>query len=103
MNRLQQFLHRKRLAYLRTFCGDGDAPHGEGRRVLADLKRFCGINRGGIVVSPITRTVDPYASAYRAGLRDAYLRIAAFLDLDESSSFEEHINEPENDSAARGG
>jgi len=27
--------------------------------MLADLKRFCGINKGGIVVSPVGRVVDP--------------------------------------------
>jgi|JI10StandDraft_1071094.scaffolds.fasta_scaffold00943_28 hypothetical protein len=58
--------------------------HPNAETVLADLKRFCGINRGGIVVSPVTRTVDPYATAYRAGMRDVYLRVAKFLDLQET-------------------
>jgi hypothetical protein len=66
------------LGVPRTFCGDfRSAP--KLQRVLADLRRFCGITKGGIVVSPVSRTVDPYATIYRAALRDVYLRIAGFL------------------------
>lgn len=84
MNKLFAILHRKRLAYLHTFCTADGKLHVEGQRVMADLKRFCGVNKGGIVISPISRTVDPYATAYRAGQRDTYLRISKFLNLDES-------------------
>lgn len=80
----QQLLHRRRLAYVRTFCDDEGKPHLEAQRVLRDLKRFCGINKGGIVVSPVSRTVDSHATTYRAGMRDVYLRIAKMLDLDET-------------------
>lgn len=77
-------IHRKRLAYIRTFCGDGAEPYPDADIVLKDLKRFCGINKGGIVVSPVNRQVDPFASVYRAGQRDVYLRIAKFLGIDET-------------------
>jgi hypothetical protein len=76
---------RKALAYHRTFCGDKENPHEDGKIVLADLKRFCGLNRGGIVISPVSRVVDPYATVYQAALRDAYLRIVGFLELDETA------------------
>lgn len=82
--RWQQFIHRKRLAYVRTFLDDQGKPHLEAQRVLQDLKRFCGINKGGIVVSPVSRIVDSHATVYRAGMRDVYLRIAKMLDLDET-------------------
>lgn len=85
MNKLQQAAHRKRLAYIRTFCGDGEDVHVEGKQVLADLRRFCRINRGGLVISPKAGLVDPYATVYAAGLRDAYLRIIGFLELDEAA------------------
>jgi hypothetical protein len=88
-------LHRRRLAYIRTFCGDSGKPLPEAERVLADLKRFCGINRGGIVVSPVTRNVDPYASIYRAGMRDVYLRIAKFLELTEETELTEDHDRPD--------
>ncbi|MES1993148.1 MAG: hypothetical protein V4457_05980 [Pseudomonadota bacterium] len=84
MNRFQQILQRKRLAYVHVFLGPNGRPNPEAAIVLADLKRLAGINRGGIVISPITRTVDPYATAYRAGLRDAYLRIMKFTSLEEA-------------------
>lgn len=84
MNKFLRMIHRKRLAYLRTFTGSDGKLHPEALVVMKDLKRFCGINRGGLVISPISRMVDPHASAYRAGQRDTYLRIAKFLDLDET-------------------
>lgn len=79
---LRERLHRKQLAYVRTFCGDNGKLHLSGEKVLADLKKFCGMHRAGIVVSPITRVVDPYATAYLAGQRDVLLRITKMLDLD---------------------
>lgn len=70
--------------YRITFKGDGSRPHPPAAEVMADLRRFAGINRGGIVVSPVSRVVDPYATAYRAGQRDTFLRIAHFIGLDEA-------------------
>lgn len=83
-------IQRKRMAYVHTFCGDDGRPHPEAQRVLADLRRFCGINRGGIVVSPVSRVTDPYATIYRAAMRDVYLRIVGYIDIDETNSVEEH-------------
>jgi hypothetical protein len=37
--------------------------------------------------------VDPYATHYRAGQRDTYLRIVKYLGLDESDFKEESLNE----------
>jgi hypothetical protein len=88
MNKQQQARHRLRLAYVRTFYGAGDELHPDARLVLADLRRFCRINRGGLVVSPVQKTVDPYATIYQAGLRDAYLRIIEFMDFDESKAIQ---------------
>jgi hypothetical protein len=84
LERLHAVIHRKRAAYQRTFFGDFKKPHPHAAIVLGDLKRFCGVNRGGIVMSPVTRTADPIATAYRAGMRDVYLRIALYLELDET-------------------
>lgn len=83
MNKLFEFIERKRLAYHHTFM-NGDAPHLHGERVLADLRKFCGVDKGGIVISPINRQTDPYATAYRAGQRDVYARIVKFLNLKET-------------------
>lgn len=78
---------QKRLAYQGTFLGPNGKPHPPAAEVLGDLKRFCGINKGGLVVSPIGRVVDPYATIYRAAQRDVYLRIIEFLELDEESDY----------------
>lgn len=79
----QQKLHRKRLAYVRTFCDDQGHVHPEAVRVLADLRRLCRMDDGGLVISPVARTVDAHATMYRAGLRDVYLRITRMLNYDE--------------------
>lgn len=99
MNKQQQRLHLKRLAYVNTFCGPDGKPHGDGKRVLQDLKRFCGINKGGIVISPVSRVVDSHATVYRAALRDAYLRIIGFINLDETD-IDEESNEDETQTTA---
>ena len=82
---MMERIRRKRLAYRNTLCDERGLPHVNAVIVLADLRRFCGINKGGIVVSPISRTVDPHATMYRAGQRDVYLRIAAMIGLDEDT------------------
>ena len=46
---------RKRRAYSITFLGADGKPLPHAATVLADLKRFCGITRGGLKISPITR------------------------------------------------
>lgn len=79
---------RKVLAYQRTFNGSGKTPHLDGQIVLEDLRKFARIDDGGLVVSPVQRVTDPYATCYRAGLRDAYLRIARYLGLDEADVFD---------------
>jgi hypothetical protein len=84
MNKRQQTLEKRRLAYVRTFYGDSEQLLSDPQTVLADLRRFCGINKGGMVVSPKSGMVDSHATMYRAGQRDVYLRIVAFLNLDES-------------------
>jgi hypothetical protein len=89
---------RRRLAYQRTFNGAGNkTPHLDGQIVLEDLRKQARIDDGGLVVSPVTRTTDSHATCYRAGYRDAYLRIARMLGLDESSVFD--TSEEANDSA----
>jgi len=83
-DRLMERLQRRRLAYLNTLCDGANKPHPNAVIMLRDLKRFCGINKGGIVVSPISRMVDSHATAYRAGMRDVYLRIAGMIKLNET-------------------
>jgi hypothetical protein len=77
----------RRAAYQRTFCGDGTTPHVSAQRVLADLRRFANIEGSGLVVSPVSKMTDPFASMYRAGARDVVLRILMHLGIDEAQAF----------------
>jgi hypothetical protein len=98
-DRLTERRARRRLAYQRTFCGDATMPHANGAAVLADLRKLARIDDGGLVVSPVTRMTDSHATAYRAGLRDMYLRIAAHLGVDESQDFSTEDSTHESESA----
>ncbi|HQQ71499.1 MAG TPA: hypothetical protein PLL92_14470 [Alicycliphilus sp.] len=85
-------LQRKRVAYSQTFRDGKGELHPNARIVLKDLRRAAGIDKGGIVISPISRMVDPHATAYRAGQRDLYLRVVKMLGLDEAIT-EDDIDE----------
>lgn len=89
MSKQHETLRAKRKAYRNTFYGDGDKPHPAGIAVLADLKRFCRVNRGGLVISPVSKMTDPYATAYQAGLRDAFERIRLMLAIDDTTITED--------------
>jgi len=52
-----------------------------GRRIMADLKQFCRGEKSTTMVSPVTRTVDPIASAHAEGRREVYDRIKQMLYL----------------------
>jgi hypothetical protein len=96
IDRAWELFQRRRLAYVRTFCaGNGDI-HPEAERVLKDLRRYCHVDKPGIVVSPVSRSVDPYATAYRAGMRDVYQRIANFLDHQLQQEIERERRDPAN-------
>lgn len=90
---------RKVLAYQRTFNGPSNkTPHLDGQIVLEDLRKVARISDGGLVKGEDGHT-DPYASIYRAGLRDMYLRIVMFLGLDEATEFDTR-EESGNDTAS---
>jgi hypothetical protein len=98
----KESLRKKRLAYLATFCGDGNAPHPMGAEVLLDLRKFAGLDytnqKPGIVTSQKSGMVDSHATVYRAAVRDVYLRIVGFLSIDEQHLFQEPNHEPEAES-----
>lgn len=62
--------------------GNDISPHG--KRVLADLAKFCRANDTVLQLSPVTRTIDPLASAQAAGRREVFLRIMWHLKLTEA-------------------
>jgi hypothetical protein len=76
-------LHRK-ADYQNCFLTPEGKPTAAGERVLKDLARFCRANQSTTVVSPLTRTVDPVASALAEGRREVFLRIVRHLYLDDA-------------------
>lgn len=82
MEFLQRLINR-RASYRRVFF-DADGNVGrDAEIVLADLKRFCRASSSTMVVSPISKTVDPYAMALAEGRREVWMRIMNYLHLDE--------------------
>jgi hypothetical protein len=82
-------LAEKKAAYRATFCGELPTPHVNAEIVLADLRRLCWIDRGGIAISSVDRHTDIYATMYRNGMRDVYLRIVKMIGLDATTQPEE--------------
>ena len=64
-------LRRRRADYRNVFDSDS------GRRVMADLFRFCRMGQPSFVAG------DPHATAYQEGMRRVFLRIAGILRMDE--------------------
>jgi len=82
--------HLKRLlsrstAYQRTFLGDDGKPDADAAIVLADLKRFCYVERTTAKVSLTTQTIDPLAMAFAEGRREVFMRLTGFLHLDDAT------------------
>jgi hypothetical protein len=90
MNKLLQRLQRRKYAYRRLFLGD-DGPSADGQIILTDLAKFCKATQSTVVVSPISRQVDPIASAMAEGRREVWLRIMAHLHIEDRVIF--NLNE----------
>jgi hypothetical protein len=76
-------LYNRRAAYRHAFL-DGDQMSKHGQAVLKDLAKFCRANDTVLQLSPVTRTIDPLATAQAAGRREVFLRIMWHLKLTES-------------------
>lgn len=87
----RQRFERRRLAYQRTFLDSSGRLLPDAEEVLQDLRRVSGIDGGGLVISQANQMTDPYATVYRAGQIDLFLRIVKFLELDGFES-KERIN-----------
>ena len=80
-------LSRKKTAYRRLFLNTGGGMSRDQEIVLADLRKFCRANSPTTAINPVTRTVDPIASAYYEGRREVWLRIMAHLHLEDRTIF----------------
>lgn len=84
---IDKILHRKR-SYRRTFLdGNGDLGP-DAKVVMADLKRFCRATTSTVMVSPVTKTIDPIAMAMAEGRREVWNRIMAHLYIEDKATFE---------------
>lgn len=82
MDLIRRLLNRKQ-SYRRVFLNaDGDLSR-DAEIVLADLKRFCRASSSTVVVSPVSKTIDPYAMALAEGRREVWNRLMSQLYLDE--------------------
>lgn len=72
LQQAQQFLGRRRTAYVKTFSG------AFGEEVLQDLAKFCRAHES-------TFHADPRAHAVAEGRREVWLRIQRHLQLDDET------------------
>jgi hypothetical protein len=93
MEKLLAKIMKRRYSYRRLFLGDNGL-NADGQTVLADLAKFCRANASTAVVSPISRSVDPIASAMAEGRREVWLRIMAHLHLEDRIVL--NLNEDDN-------
>lgn len=92
MNKLLQRLQRRKYAYRRLFLADNGL-NADAEIILADLKKFCRAAGSTVVVSPVSRQVDPIATAMAEGRREVWLRIMAHLHIEDRVVF--NLNESE--------
>jgi hypothetical protein len=92
MEKLLARILKRKYAYRRLFLGDNGL-NSDGQTVLADLAKFCKATSSTAVVSPVSRQVDPIASALAEGRREVWLRIMAHLHLEEKVVF--NLNQSE--------
>lgn len=79
---------RRKMCYRRVFL-DGSGNVGpDAEYVLADLKRFCRATTSTVMVSPVTKTIDPIAMAMAEGRREVWNRIMAHLYLEDKATVE---------------
>jgi len=79
---IRKVVFRKRAAYRAVFKPGGDVSPGT-HIVLTDLRRFCRATRSTTMISLVTMSVDPLASAQAEGRREVWLRIQNMLNLDD--------------------
>lgn len=87
-DRIRRKLSR-RLSYRDCFLTPGGELTPAGHDVIKDLARFCGPYRSSLKVSPVTRTIDPIATAAQEGRREVFLRILAILKVTEDDILKE--------------
>jgi hypothetical protein len=86
-------IRKRKYAYRRMFLAESGELSPDGEIVLADLKKFCRATASTVVVSPVSRSVDPIATAMAEGRREVWLRIMAHLHLEDRAVINLEENE----------
>lgn len=84
-------------AYKQLFLTDRGDPHRSATAVLADLKRFCHVERPTAKFSPVSGKIDPIAMAMAEGRREVWMRIQTHLNLTEGQLASLIEQNPESD------
>lgn len=71
-----------RGAFRRTFLQADGKPNDDQRLALAEIRRFCYGDKPTLKQGP--NGLDPYASIAAAARQEVYMRIAGYLNLDDS-------------------
>lgn len=87
ITKLIERILRRKTAYRRVFMDNEGRITRDGEIVLADLRRFCRATGSTMVVSPVSKTVDPIAMAMAEGRREVWNRLMAHLHVDEKTVF----------------
>jgi len=74
-------LFKRRQNYRRLFLDGTGNVNPSAEIVLADLKRFCWVETSTVVVSPVTKTIDPLAMAMAEGRREVWNRIQQYIQM----------------------
>lgn len=80
-------LMRRRMAYSHVFKSDKGELTPAAKLVLLDLARFGRVLTSTSVVSPVTKSIDPIASALAEGRREMALKIFKELNVDIGDLF----------------
>ncbi len=86
LDRIRGAVLKRRTAYRSLFRPQGGISIA-GTVVLADLARFCRATTSTTMVSPVTRNVDPYASAVAEGRREVWNRIAGMIHVSDEDLY----------------
>lgn len=76
-------LMKRRMAYRACFHGDDGLIHDDGKRVLADLAKFCRVYQS-TAQRGADGSIDPIATHIAEGRREVFLRIQSQLQVDDS-------------------
>ena len=92
MRRMWEKIHRRRRAYRMLFLDNAGNPTPTAEIVLADLKRFCRAQSSTVMVSPVSKQIDPLAMA--EGRREVWNRLQHYLHISDREIIElqeEHL------------